>query len=462
MKFGARLDNRHVAGYNKTLLKQYQARINVEWSWRLFEYEIIHRTHAVYRLSFHLPEQQPIIFDAESVIELVLSKPSVGASQFIEWMARNRSDPEAHQFTYIEFPRHYVWNSSERMWTKQKIGRVIGRMHFVPPKSGECYYLRILLNKVRGPTCYEDIRTVNGIVYDTFKEACYAMGLLNDDKEYIASTREPHEWASGQFCRSLFVSLITSDSVSCPDRVWHETCDLLSDDLKHECPEHFRSNDPETLRKVLHNIALAKIERQLNSCGQSLKNIPKMPFPNYEFIQHSCNMIIQDELTYDGVALLVEHQTSYSTLTNEQKIAYKTIISSIDSDDSGLFFFYDYGGIGKTFFWKTLATAVRSRGDIVINVASSGIAALLLTGGHTAHSRFAIPINVLEDSFCSIKPDSDMAALLNQAKLIIWDEALLMHRYCFEAFDRTMRDIIKSEGKDYSTIPFGGKVVVFG
>ncbi|XP_071714220.1 uncharacterized protein [Rutidosis leptorrhynchoides] len=335
-------------------------------------------------------------------------------------------------------------------------------MHFVPPKSGECYYLRILLNKVRGPTCYEDIRTVNGIVYDTFKEACYAMGLLNDDKEYIASIRETHEWASGFECRSLFVSLITSDSVSCPERVWHETCDLLSDDLKHECPEQLRSNDPKTFRKVLHNIALAKIERQLNSFGQSLKNIPKMPFPDYQFIQHSCNMLIQDELAYDRDALLDEHQILHSMLTTEQKTAYETIIDSIDNDDGGLFFLYGYGGTGKTFVWKTLAVAGRSRGDIVINVASSGIAALLLTGGRTAHSRFAIPINVLEDSFCSIKPDSELTALLNQAKLIIWDEAPMMHRHCFEALDRTMRDIIKKDGKDCSSIPFGGKVVVFG
>ncbi|XP_071688316.1 uncharacterized protein [Rutidosis leptorrhynchoides] len=144
-----------------------------------------------------------------------------------------------------------------------------------------------------------------------------------------------------------------------------------------------------------------------------------MPFPDYQFIQHSCNMLIQDELAYDRYALLNEHESFHSTLTNEQNIAYQTIINAIDKDDSGLFFLYGYGGNGKTFIWKTLVVAVRSRGDIVINVASSEIAALLLTGGRTAHSRVAIPINVVEDSFCSIKPDSELDALLNLAKLII-------------------------------------------
>ena len=45
--------------------------------------------------------------------------------------------------------------------------------------------------------------------------------------------------------------------------------------------------------------------------------------------------------------------------------------------------------------------------EIVLNVASSGIAALSLEGGRTAHSQFAIPINVVEDSMCSISVDSD-------------------------------------------------------
>ncbi|WZY79814.1 ATP-dependent DNA helicase pif1-like [Brassica napus] len=55
-------------------------------------------------------------------------------------------------------------------------------------------------------------------------------------------------------------------------------------------------------------------------------------------------------------------------------------------------------------------------------------------------------------------PGSDRAELVKAVKLIVWDEAPMMSRYCFETLDRTMRDIIRScEDK-----PFGGKVVVFG
>ena len=123
---------------------------------------------------------------------------------------------------------------------------------------------------------------------------------------------------------------------------------------------------------------------------------------------------------------------------------------------------YGYGGTGKTYLYKTMSAALRSKGGIVLNVASSGIAALLLEGGRTTHSRFAIPINILEDSMCHIPIDSDLADLIREASLIIWDEAPMIQSFCYEAFDRTLRDICRSDPSQESPHIFGGKVVVFG
>ncbi|GJY22290.1 ATP-dependent DNA helicase PIF1-like protein [Tanacetum coccineum] len=78
-----------------------------------------------------------------------------------------------------------------------------------------------------------------------------------------------------------------------------------------------------------------------------------------------------------------------------------------------------YGGTSKTYLYKTMTATLRSEGKIVLNVASSGIAALLLDRGRTAHSRFAIPINIFEDSMCSISADDDLADLLRKTSLII-------------------------------------------
>lgn len=67
---------------------------------------------------------------------------------------------------------------------------------------------------------------------------------------------------------------------------------------------------------------------------------------------------------------------------------------------------YDYGGTGKTFLWKSLYASLGLKGKVVLNVASSGIAALLLPGGRTAHSRFSIPLVLTKCSTCAIKKRS--------------------------------------------------------
>jgi len=110
--------------------------------------------------------------------------------------------------------------------------------------------------------------------------------------------------------------------------------------------------------------------------------------------------------------------------------------------------------------WKTLSASLRSEGKVVLTVASSGIASLLLPGGRTAHSKFKIPVPTLENSVCNIDQGSEASELLKRAELIIWDEAPMAHKFCFEALDRTLNDIMKDGTKENSV--FGGKVIVFG
>jgi len=54
----------------------------------------------------------------------------------------------------------------------------------------------MLLMIVKGATSYTDIRTYNGIVYETFKEACAARGLLIDDNEWYKTFEEATNWAT--------------------------------------------------------------------------------------------------------------------------------------------------------------------------------------------------------------------------------------------------------------------------
>ena len=66
------------------------------------------------------------------------------------------------------------------------------------------------------------------------------------------------------------------------------------------------------------------------------------------------------------------------------------------------------GGTGKTFLINLLLAKVRGKKEIAFAVASSGIAATLLTGGRTAHSAFKLPLNlaITEIRTCNILRNS--------------------------------------------------------
>ncbi|GJS75313.1 G-type lectin S-receptor-like serine/threonine-protein kinase [Tanacetum coccineum] len=433
-----------------------------EATWRIFSFNIHYRYPSVERLSFHLPGEQNIVYEDDADLCDVLNKPTVGLSMFMAWMERNKVDAHAHTLTYVEFPTSYVWNISSRKWTPRKQRKCIGRIHYVPISTGYSYYLRVLLNKVRGRTSHEDIRTVNGILYPSYKEACYALGLLDDDKEYVEAIEEASKWATAASLRSLFVRMFLSNTLSKPDFVWTMTWKYLSDDVLYKQRIVLKKPDLQLEPEVVKNLALFEIEQLLRRNGSTLKKMDGMPYPDNEYILSSTNRLIHDELAYDKDLLKVEHDKLLKCLTDEQKTVYESVMSAVEMGDGGMFFLYGYGGTGKTFIWKTLSAALRSKGEIVLNVASSGIAALLLSGGRTAHSRFAIPINIHEESFCSVNPNSDLAALIKKAKLIIWDEAPMIHKHCFEALDRTLRDILRLSDPSNEEKLFGGKVVVFG
>ncbi|CAH9146259.1 unnamed protein product [Cuscuta epithymum] len=510
------LDNRHVVAHNRTLLLKYGAHINVEWcnqtrsvkylfkyinkgddritvefseavdnskqqqvdeikmyydcryisaceaAWRIFGYPIHYRDVPVERLNFHLPDEQPVYYHPDEPMESVVGKGTVQDTKFLAWMKANEKYPEARELTYVEFPTKFTWKQKTKEWVPRKRGFSIGRVYFVRPGAGEKFYLRTLLNVIKGATSFEELRTYNGTLFPSFRDACYARGLLKDDKEYIDGITEASHWASAYALRNLFVTLLLSDVLSKPQLVWEKCSQYFLKDILYNIRRNL--NDPEYQLSTdeVNKYCLIEIEKLLRKRCRSLRDFVGMPMPPESDIPSIEDTIIHEELKYDKSVMAETHAKLLKNMNEEQRSVYDKIMESVDKTNGGVFFLYGHGGTGKTYVWKTLSAAIRSRGQIVLNVASSGIASLLLPGGRTAHSRFAIPINVTEDSTCNIKRGSPLAKLIQMAKLIIWDEAPMIHRHCFEALDRSMRDILSCSHDGNPKLPFGGKTIVFG
>jgi hypothetical protein len=99
------------------------------------------------------------------------------------------------------------------------------------------------------------------------------------------------------------------------------------------------------------------------------------------------------------------------------------VFNVIAQGEGAIFFLDDPGGLGKTFVYSVLLASIRREGHVAIGVTSFGITILLLEGGQTSHSIFKILIAIGKGSMCSIPVESDSAELLQEAKLIVWDEA---------------------------------------
>ncbi|XP_076951242.1 uncharacterized protein LOC143624495 [Bidens hawaiensis] len=281
-----------------------------EAAWRIFAFDVHYRVPSATRLPFHLPGQQTIVFADDDDVEDVLNKSSVGSLKFISWMECNQQYGLARTLTYAEFPTKFVWKPDERVWDLRKRGFSIGCVHHVPPAFDEAYYLRILLNKVKEPMCFKDIRTVDGEVCATYRDACYKRGLLDYDNEYIEAIEETSHTASGYYLRSLFATMLITYSLSRPDDVWEKCWHYLIDGILYKQQNDQKNLDLVLSETQLKNLALLEIENFLLRNNCTLLCFPTMPFPDDDSILASTNRFMNEELVYDTEVMTALDRTS--------------------------------------------------------------------------------------------------------------------------------------------------------
>ncbi|KAL7532029.1 hypothetical protein ACHAWF_004001, partial [Thalassiosira exigua] len=150
---------------------------------------------------------------------------------------------------------------------------------------------------------------------------------------------------------------------------------------------------------------------------------------------------------------------NHPKLNEDQRKVFDFIKNLIvnGNKDGKLVFLDAPGGTGKTFTLNVLVSWIHMEGLDVATSATSGIAATLLYLGRTAHNRFKLPFHPHKDSLCNIKRQSDLAKFLSSIVLGIIDEGPMLNKLCYEALDRSMRDL--ASGEDVDKL-FGGKLML--
>ena len=271
-------------------------------------------------------------------------------------------------------------------------------MYYTSPRAGERFSLRTLLTAIKGATSFESLRTFGDYVCATYREACIMHGLLEDDNEWRLCLQKAGDMASGHQLHNLFVIILCDCSPSDLLALWMQFHDKICDDLIYALEHHNLQVDP--TQEDVFDYGLYLIDCILQKSNQSLREWPELPFPVGNWAELIGNPLIREQhYNQDEQAALAAE--NIPCLNQGQRAAFDEIVKAVDEQSGQTFFFHGPGGTGKTFTYKILCYHFRSKGKIVLCVASSGIAALLLIGGRTAHSCFKISLKIHEESVCS-------------------------------------------------------------
>ncbi|XP_050902737.1 uncharacterized protein LOC127115174 [Lathyrus oleraceus] len=413
--------------------------------WKIFRFTLYRLYPSVERLHIHLPNRHQVCFYDHQQTADVLNNECNSKIMLTQFFALNLRDPQARKYLYRDILEHYCWNKRYMEWYhKRSTRKVIRRIYTVSPSEGDKFYLRLLLSHVTGPTSWEYLLTNNGMTFSTFKKSVEDRGFLETDYSIRDCLVEATSLRMSYVLRRLFVTILIFCEPNDVRGLWNEF-------FTHMVEDYQTTNN--VLESDLTNMLLKDLNELLNMHSKKIEDYDLPYLPSNTIDRGEVPSIIQEELAID---IPNEDIESIDKLNNDQMIAFNTIMNVIVQKYCGVFFVDGPGGTGKTFLYRTLVASLRSRGEIVLATASPGIAATLLPGGRTAHSRFKIPIDIQPSSICGIQKQKDLANLIRVVAAIIWDEAPMTNKFFLEALDRSLQDICSNNA------PFGGKVLIMG
>ncbi|GFR22669.1 helitron_like_N domain-containing protein [Trichonephila clavata] len=218
--------------------------------WRIFGFQIHERDPAVIHLAVHLENGQFVFFTNETAIDRAINPPKTTLTEF--FVLCNRADTFgafARKLLYSEVPQYFTW-AQTKIWMPRKQGtpieacpglfksKTLARVFTVNPRQTGCVYLRLLLVNVTSSFLFKDIRKVNGQQYLTYKDACLALGLLEDGNQWDCMLTE-----SGLNCRAIQIRLLYAIVLSTcfparSDTLWDNHKDSMTEDILHRHRTH--------------------------------------------------------------------------------------------------------------------------------------------------------------------------------------------------------------------------------
>ncbi|XP_066384734.1 uncharacterized protein [Miscanthus floridulus] len=293
--------------------------------YRIFGFPMFGIYPSVLQLQLHLPNMQSVTYNDDENLEDVVSRPASNRTTLTEYFSKNREERATRKILYREFPEHYRWIAGKKVWQGRKQASAqIGRIVYANPAEGERYFLRVLLNHVRGATSFEDLRTVAGVTYSTFREACEKRRLIETDRSIDDCLTEATTFQMPCALRRLFATMLVFDEATNIHELWDKHKDALGEDFSRD-----NSNT-----STVEQMVLRDIRDMLHSMGKDIGEYGLPPICDMGPTSIDMMKEVREE---QNVPVDQEHLDIFYSLNKEQREGFDEIIQHVFAKKSQVF-----------------------------------------------------------------------------------------------------------------------------
>ncbi|KAF7152638.1 hypothetical protein RHSIM_Rhsim01G0099700 [Rhododendron simsii] len=198
------------------------------------------------------------------------------------------------------------------------------------------------------PKSFEDLRTFNYVLHDTFKSTCVARGVLEDDEEWVQCLQEAAIMKTGNQLRRLFSIILTQCSPIQPYELWKQFAVHICDDIAHKIRTCFPIPNPSDAQ--IEDYGLYLRDQMLQESGRTLSDFPPMPQLTGNWSAVVGNKLVLEHQHLQIESQQVDVQMDINRLNSAQCKAYDVITSSILQNRGKIFFVSGGAGTGRHFY----------------------------------------------------------------------------------------------------------------
>ena len=371
-----------------------------EGTWRILGFHITKKTPSVTSLPVHLPNpihnrqystHRPV--GSLSALERYFLRPdgtfeldrvtydfsNLRYSEYFQYFRlqsynQTQVDTHPHYFSERAPPPNVP---SMHVILRQLNNPHVTRLQPIRLSFGDVFYLRVLL-QTRPARSFEELRTVDGVIYTSFQAACVALNLFSDETEAeYCFTEAVEALQTPRQMRLLLIHMLTNECIATPAAIWMKFQQPLSEDF------HISNGGN-------WDLAFSSTLLEIAGCLREYGKEPQdygLPQPDYV----GNEVIAEIQRWSSHIPQFLSAVEEALVLFNVEQLRIFEIVWNAVQQDQPLCIFVDgKAGRGKTYLVNSLCSQVRGHGKIVLATATSAFAAQLYPGGRTTHSTFKV------------------------------------------------------------------------